>query len=84
MLYVTRIQKERFATEAEYAAVKSSFELCPADLGHSRAIVMHPLPRVNEITPEVDRLPNARYFEQVGYGVIMRMALLGLALRAGL
>ena len=84
VLYMTRIQKERFERAADYEAVKSSFELCPADLGRSRALVMHPLPRVNEITPEVDRLPNARYFEQVGYGVIMRMTLLGFALRDGL
>ena len=80
---LTRTQ-ERFHSEADYDAVKTSFELCPADLVRSRAIVMHPLPRVNEITPAVDLLPNARYFEQVGYGVVMRMTLLGLALRGGL
>jgi aspartate carbamoyltransferase len=82
VLYMTRIQAERFDSVAAYEAVKGSFVLTPADLASSKAIVMHPLPRVNEIDPAVDALPGARYFEQVGYGVVMRMALLGLAMGA--
>jgi len=82
VLYMTRIQQERFDSAEAYEAVKGSFELTAADLKGSRALVMHPLPRVNEIRSDVDVMPNARYFEQVGYGVVMRMALLGLALGA--
>ena len=79
VLYMTRIQQERFATAEAYEKVKGHFVLKPADLTNSNAMVMHPLPRVNEIDVGVDALPNARYFEQTGYGVVMRMALLGLA-----
>lgn len=79
VLYMTRVQQERFETQAAYDAVKDSFVLRAEDLLMSRAIVLHPLPRVNEIEPSVDALPNAKYFDQVGYGCIMRSALLGLA-----
>ena len=79
VLYMTRIQQERFATAEAYEKVKGHFVLKPTDLANSNAMVMHPLPRVNEIDVGVDALPNARYFEQTGYGVVMRMALLGLA-----
>ena len=65
-----------------YDAVKNSFVLKAADLDSSNALVLHPLPRVNEIDPAVDLTKNAKYFEQVGYGVVMRSALLGLALGA--
>jgi len=82
VLYMTRIQAERFDSVEAYEAVKNSFVLTPGDLANSKAIVMHPLPRVNEISPAVDTHPGARYFQQVGYGVVMRMALLGLAMGA--
>lgn len=82
VIYVTRVQQERFESKEAYDAVKRSFVLNARDLEHSKAIVMHPLPRVNEIHPSVDALPNAKYFEQVGYGCVMRSALLGLALGA--
>jgi len=82
VLYMTRVQQERFDSPEAYDAVKNSFVLKSSDLAESKAIVMHPLPRVNEIDTAVDALPNAKYFEQVAYGVIMRSALLGLALGA--
>ena len=78
VLYVTRVQKERFADAAEYERVKDSF-VVDADLlsrTKSKAIVLHPLPRVDEIHPNVDGLPAARYFEQARNGVPVRMAVL--------
>jgi aspartate carbamoyltransferase catalytic subunit len=78
VLYVTRVQKERFADVAEYEKVKDSF-VVNADLlqrTRSKAIVMHPLPRVDEISPDVDPLPAAKYFEQARNGVPVRMAVL--------
>lgn len=80
VLYMTRVQQERFDSREDYDAVKGGFELTANDLKGSRALVLHPLPRVNEISPCVDQSRNACYFEQVGYGVAMRMALLGLAM----
>lgn len=84
VIYVTRVQQERFDSQEAYDAVKKCFVLNANDLAGSKAIVMHPLPRVNEVHPSVDALPNAKYFEQVGYGCVMRSALLGLALGADL
>ncbi|HJQ93949.1 MAG TPA: aspartate carbamoyltransferase [Candidatus Thermoplasmatota archaeon] len=78
VLYVTRVQKERFADPAEYEKVKDAF-VVDADLlqrTKSRAIVMHPLPRVDEVHPNVDGLPAAKYFEQARNGVPVRMAVL--------
>jgi aspartate carbamoyltransferase catalytic subunit len=78
VLYVTRVQKERFADAAEYERVKDSFVI-NADLlarTRSKAIVLHPLPRVDEIAPDVDALPAAKYFEQARNGVPVRMAVL--------
>ncbi len=87
VLYVTRIQKERFADEAEYAKVAGSYRIDNAVLAgaKSRLIVMHPLPRTGEIAPEVDGTPHAAYFRQAFLGVPVRMALLSLILtgRAG-
>lgn len=85
ILYMTRVQKERFFNEEEYIRMKDSYildhekmKLAPADM-----LVLHPLPRVNEISVEVDDDPRASYFKQVQYGVYARMALiltlLGLA-----
>lgn len=76
--YQTRIQKERFSDEAEYLRFKGSFNIT-ADLAaqmKSDAIILHPLPRVDEISPAVDVLPQARYFTQAHYGLFVRMALL--------
>lgn len=84
VLYVTRIQKERFPDLAEYAKVKGSYRI---DLNILRKakddlIVLHPLPRVDEISAEVDSTPFARYFQQVENGLVTRMALLSLILGA--
>jgi aspartate carbamoyltransferase catalytic subunit len=82
VIYMTRVQKERFADLQEYEKVKGSYRLGTDDLVKTRkgSIVMHPLPRVDEIDPSVDATPHAKYFQQVWYGVVMRMALLGLVL----
>lgn len=81
--YWTRIQKERFKTQKEYLILKNSFILTPKLL-HERAmkhtIIMHPLPRVNEIDPQVDKDPRAYYFQQARNGLFVRMALLSLVL----
>ncbi|AEH24437.1 aspartate carbamoyltransferase [Pyrococcus yayanosii] len=82
VLYVTRIQKERFPDEQEYLKVKGSYQVNLAILAKAKENlkVMHPLPRVDEIHPEVDGTPHAIYFKQVFNGVPVRMALLGLVL----
>lgn len=78
VLYMTRIQKERFKSEADYEKYKGSYILKPEDMAKmkSDAIILHPLPRVNEIDPSVDADPRAKYFEQVRNGLFLRMALL--------
>lgn len=82
VLYVTRIQKERFANLDEYESVKGSFIISPETLTAAKRnmIVMHPLPRVGEITMEVDDDPRAAYFRQMEYGLYVRMALLAMVL----
>ncbi len=82
VLYVTRIQKERFADLAEYEAVKDSYVITPATLTRAKQdmVLMHPLPRVGEISPAVDDDPRAAYFRQVEYGMYVRMALLAMVL----
>jgi len=82
VLYMTRIQKERFADIEEYEKLKGAFILHADDLVSAKEemIVMHPLPRVDEIHPSVDETTHARYFQQVKYGLYMRMAILGLIL----
>ncbi len=82
VLYVTRVQKERFDKVAEYNAVKDLFILTANTMKKVKkaAIVMHPLPRVNEIHPEVDGDRRAVYFSQVKNGLYVRMALLSLVL----
>jgi len=84
VLYVTRIQKERFPDPAEYAKVRGAYQIDLATLKRAKEnlIIMHPLPRVDEIAPEVDATPYARYFQQVWNGVVTRMALLALILGA--
>ncbi len=82
VLYVTRIQRERFPDQAEYAKVKGTYRIDLKALANAKKdlIVLHPLPRVDEIAPEVDATPQARYFQQVWNGIVVRMALLGLVL----
>ncbi len=78
VIYMTRIQKERFSDEDEYAKVAGAYKLHSNDLNDVKAdmIIMHPLPRVDEIHPSVDATRHARYFEQAFNGVVARMALL--------
>ncbi|MFX1510885.1 MAG: aspartate carbamoyltransferase [Promethearchaeota archaeon] len=78
VLYVTRIQKERFPTEADYEKVKGVFRIDKNILqGVKKNLdILHPLPRVDEIAPEVDNTPYARYFTQMFHGVLVRMAIL--------
>ncbi|MCR5723481.1 MAG: aspartate carbamoyltransferase [Treponema sp.] len=78
ILYMTRVQKERFFNEQDYIRLKDSYILDRAKmkLARQNMIVLHPLPRVNEISPEVDDDPRAAYFKQVKYGMYVRMALI--------
>jgi aspartate carbamoyltransferase catalytic subunit len=84
VIYITRIQEERFADPAEYAKVKNSYRLTAKDLEKAKkdVIVMHPLPRIDEVSFDVDKLPCAKYFKQVWYGLLLRMALLSTILGA--
>jgi len=84
VLYVTRIQKERFPDPAEYAKVKGSYKIDLKTLSDAKhdLIILHPLPRVDEVTAEVDNTPFARYFQQVWNGIVVRMTLLALILGA--
>lgn len=80
VIYMTRVQKERFEDAAEYERLKLKYVLT-ADHVRDRGItVMHPLPRVGEISTDVDKLPNAAYFRQARNGVPVRMALLAMLL----
>ncbi len=83
VLYMTRVQRERFADLESYERVKDSFVLDAEKMQRAKEkmIVMHPLPRVNEIVTEVDSDPRAAYFRQVEYGKIVRMALILTLLR---
>ncbi len=84
VLYVTRVQKERFPRPEEYEAVKDAYRIDRETLRDAREdlIVMHPLPRVTEISTDVDETPHAWYFRQVRHGLYVRMALLALVLGA--
>lgn len=84
VVYQTRIQRERFATPEEYQSARGVYVITPEtmDLLKERAIVMHPLPRVDEISPEVDADPRAAYFRQAENGVYVRMAILNQLLGA--
>ena len=83
ILYMTRVQKERL-DPSEYANVKAQFVLRAADLADAQPHlkVLHPLPRIDEITPDVDKTPYAWYFQQAGNGIFARQALLALVLNA--
>ncbi|MBR7102912.1 MAG: aspartate carbamoyltransferase, partial [Tidjanibacter sp.] len=78
ILYMTRVQKERFLDEDDFDRLKDSFILDPSKLASAKKdmIILHPLPRVNEITKEVDADPRAAYFRQVENGKFVRMALI--------
>ena len=78
LLYMTRVQKERFFNEEDYIRLKDFYVLTPEkmELAKPDMLVLHPLPRVNEISVEVDDDPRAAYFKQVQYGVYVRMALI--------
>ena len=80
VLYMTRIQEERFTDHSEYERLKSVYTLRSAHLKGKKTVIMHPLPRVTEIATDVDALPNAAYFRQVRNGVPVRMALLVMLL----
>ncbi|MCW4024735.1 MAG: aspartate carbamoyltransferase [Candidatus Bathyarchaeota archaeon] len=82
VLYVTRIQRERFPDATEYAKVKGAYKIDAKSLKDAKKdmIILHPLPRVDEIAPEVDATPQAKYFQQVRNGLMVRMALLSLVL----
>jgi aspartate carbamoyltransferase catalytic subunit len=82
VLYVTRIQKERFPDEEEYLKVKGSYVVGLDMLKRMKndSIILHPLPRIDEISPDVDKTKNAKYFEQAEYGKHTRAALLGMTL----
>jgi aspartate carbamoyltransferase catalytic subunit len=85
VLYMTRIQRERFPDPVEYKKVANCYRLTPESLSTARKnlIIMHPLPRVDEITPAVDGTEHARYFQQSFYGVPVRMALLKMLITGG-
>lgn len=85
ILYMTRVQKERFFNEQDYIRLKDSYILDAEKMKLARKdlCVLHPLPRVNEISPEVDSDPRAAYFAQVKYGMYARMALIIRLLGAG-
>jgi aspartate carbamoyltransferase catalytic subunit len=87
VIYVTRIQKERFPDEEEYQKVRGSYKIGLDVVGKMKenAIILHPLPRVDEISTDVDYTKQAKYFQQAEYGKFTRAALLGLVLNeAGL
>ncbi|RLF13257.1 MAG: aspartate carbamoyltransferase [Thermoprotei archaeon] len=82
VIYVTRIQRERFADPMEYERVKGSYRLSLESLKEAKRdlIILHPLPRVDEMDIELDKTAYAKYFKQVFYGLLVRMALLKLIL----
>ncbi len=82
ILYMTRVQKERFFNEEDYLRLKDSYILTPEKLKNAKSdlSILHPLPRVNEITITINNDPRACYFKQVYYGKIMRMSLILKAL----
>ncbi|HUV73147.1 MAG TPA: aspartate carbamoyltransferase, partial [Anaerolineae bacterium] len=82
VLYVTRVQKERFADLGQYEEVKDQYVITPELMEHAKKkmVVMHPLPRVGEISYHVDDDPRAAYFRQMENGMYTRMALLAAVL----
>ena len=84
VLYATRIQKERFPDPEEYEKVRGSYRITLDTVRHAKSNlgILHPLPRVDEIAPEVDSTPYAKYFKGVWYGLAVRMGILALVLGA--
>lgn len=84
VLYLTRIQKERFADAIEYERVRNAYQVHPENVARfgERITLMHPLPRVTEIHAALDRHPGAAWFDQARNGVVVRQALLALCLGA--
>lgn len=84
VLYITRVQKERFPDPSEYERVRGTYFVNRDTLKEAKddLLILHPLPRVDELSIDVDTLPGAAYFRQAHYGVIVRMALLALVLGA--
>jgi len=82
ILYMTRIQEERFVERAEYERLKKSFLLTPAllEAAQPNCRVLHPLPRVSELPQSIDRTPHAYYFQQAQNGLFVRQAILSLIL----
>ncbi len=82
VIYLTRIQKERFPDQNEYEKVKGSYRISKSSLANTKkgSIILHALPRTNELAHEVDALPNAAYMKQARFGLPIRMALLDLVL----
>jgi aspartate carbamoyltransferase catalytic subunit len=82
VLYVTRVQKERFEDQKVYEKVRGAYVITPEilEMAKDEMIVMHPLPRVGEISMELDSDPRAAYFRQMEYGLYVRMALLAMVL----
>ena len=78
VLYVTRVQKERFPDSEAYEIVRNAYTINREFLEktQSKTIILHPLPRVDEITKDVDEMPNSRYFEQAANGMMIRAALI--------
>ncbi len=83
VMYITRIQEERFAERKDYERLKNSYNINKAFLEKSKKkpLIMHPLPRINELSTDVDALPNAAYFRMAEYGVNVRMSILLLILQ---
>ncbi len=84
VIYMTRVQKERFGDLNEYAKVSRAYTITRDTMANAQkdAILMHPLPRINEISADVDSMKNAKYFEQAANGIPIRMALLAMVLGA--
>ena len=82
VVYMTRVQRERFSDPAEYERCAGQLVLTPhlMTLAGPRTIIMHPLPRVDEVSAELDGDPRAAYFRQAEYGMYVRMALLATVL----
>ena len=85
ILYMTRVQRERFFNEEDYLRMKDFYILNSEkmELAKENMMVLHPLPRVNEISVEIDNDPRAAYFKQAQYGVYIRMALIYTLLEVG-
>ncbi len=84
VLYMTRLQEERFPDPLEFEHIKATYRITASMLvsANERLRILHPLPRVNEIAPDVDGTPHAHYFAQAGNGIPVRQALIGLVLGA--